>query len=68
MEHTKEERLAALALALSELMETVAEFYLIDTEATALRLFEGCEASMAELITKTQVLAREVLSLNETVH
>ena len=68
MEHTKEQRLAALALALSELMEQVAKFYLIDTETTVVRLFEGCDASMAEIITRTQVLAREVLSLNETVH
>ena len=68
MEPTKEQRMAALAMALSELMETVAEFYLIDTETAVVRLFEGCDASMAEIITKTQVLAREVLSLNETVH
>ena len=61
MEPTKEQRMAALAMALSELMETVAEFYLIDTETTVVRLFEGCEATMEELISKTRVLAREIL-------
>ena len=61
MEPTKEQRMAALALALSELMEKVAEFYLIDTEATGVRLFEGCEATMAEIIGASQKLAREIL-------
>lgn len=68
MGHTKEEKLAALAFMLAEVTERIAEHSLVDTSATKVVLFDDVEVTLADLISRTQTLAREVLGHNETVH
>lgn len=68
MENTKEEKLAALAFMLAEVTSVIVEHSLVSPTATKVTLFDDVEATLGELIARTQVLAREVLGHNETVH
>ena len=68
MGHSNEEKLAALAYMMAEMMEMIVAHTMVDATGTKVVMLDDIEVTLGELIERTQVLAREVLSLNETVH